>query len=143
MRPMIVALTAATLLLAGCGATAQTLPTATTARAVSAQAAKAPELVMVGHVVEVNFGQAAFDLEFHSATKMTYRRAGGPNAGAGETVAVQIKPIRPGVFMLTWVESDGTTVVHVEDYEQGVVFTNITASGGQFIQWHGTLKIVK
>ena len=38
---------------------------------------------------------------------------------------------------------DETTVVHVEDYEKGIVHTNVTKPRGAFIRYSGTLKKVE
>jgi hypothetical protein len=45
--------------------------------------------------------------------------------------------------MVTWQEGDKTTVTHVEDYQNGTLFTNITTADGQFFNLKGTLKVIK
>jgi hypothetical protein len=61
--------------------------------------------------------------------------------GDSETVQIAVTPIRPGVFLICWQEADKTTVVHVEDFENGIVHTNITTERiGAFICRSGTLK---
>ncbi len=47
-------------------------------------------------------------------------------------------PIRDGVFMVTWKESDGTTVTHVEDFENGIVHGAITLPDHTFLTLKGT-----
>jgi hypothetical protein len=71
---------------------------------------------------------------------MILTNAEGPFAGTSETVQIAVTPIRPGVFLICWQEGDKTTVVHVEDFENGIVSTNITDRGGAFICRRGTLK---
>jgi hypothetical protein len=93
----------------------------------------------VGHVYEVNFGVFVADLYFESETKMTYTLPDGTS----ETVKTTITQIRPGVYMVYWQEADKTTVVHVEDYENGVVYTNITRNDMRFDNLKGTLKKLK
>jgi hypothetical protein len=52
--------------------------------------------------------------------------------------------IRPDVYLVTWVEpATGNTVTHVEDYERGIAFTNITdLASKQFWQLKGTIRPV-
>jgi hypothetical protein len=94
----------------------------------------------VGHVYEANFGSWVHHLHYESETVMTLTTAEGPFEGTSETVQIAVTPIRPGVFMICWQEAK-TTVVHVEDYENGIVHTNITTErSGAFIRRSGTLK---
>jgi hypothetical protein len=94
----------------------------------------------VGHVYEANFGSWVHHLRFESEAVMILTNAEGPFAGISETVQITVTSIRPGVFMICWQEADKTTVVHVEDFENGIVYTNITERGGAFICRRGTLK---
>lgn len=134
-------LVAAALLLAGCGAQPRPLAGAAAPTTYAVQAAKADAFPGLGKIVQVDFGNK-WDLHFHSTTSMTYTPAGHP-VSDGETVKVAITPIRPGVFMVTWQEGDGTTVVHVEDYENGILFTNIGTADHKFYNLKGTLKVLK
>ena len=74
---------------------------------------------------------------------MTITNVAGPFKGTPETVQIAVTPIRPGVFMVCWQEADKTTVVHVQDFENGIVHTNVTESNGVFIHYSGTLKEVQ
>jgi molybdenum cofactor biosynthesis MoaF-like protein len=94
----------------------------------------------VGHVYEANFGSWVHHLHFESETVMTLTTAEGPFRGTFETVQIAVTPIRPGVFMICWQEKDKTTVVHVEDYKNSIVHTNVTEHSGAFIRRSGTLK---
>ncbi len=94
----------------------------------------------VGHVYEAHFGRWVHHLHFESETVMTLTTAAGPFKGSSEAVQIAITPIRPGVFMICWQEANKTTVVHVEDFENGIVHTNITEHSGAFICRSGTLK---
>jgi len=71
---------------------------------------------------------------------MTLTTAEGPFEGTSETVQIAVTPIRPGVFLICWQEADKTTVVHVQDFENGIVHTHITERIGAFIRRSGTLK---
>jgi len=97
----------------------------------------------VGHVYEANFGSWVHYLHFKSETVMTLTNIEGPYSGTAETVQISVTLIRPGIFMISWQEADRTTVVHVEDYENGIVHTNVTEPRGVFIRRRGTLKKVQ
>jgi hypothetical protein len=97
----------------------------------------------IGRVYEANFGSWVFHLYFASETVMTITNAQDPFKGTSETVQIAVTPIRPGVFMICWQEADKTTVVHIEDFENGIVHTNVTEPNGVFIQHSGTLKEVQ
>jgi hypothetical protein len=73
---------------------------------------------------------------------MTFTILKGENIGYSETVQITAIPIRPCVFMVYWIEADGTTVVHVEDFAKSIVYTNITQPDGTFFNLKGTLTKV-
>ncbi len=97
----------------------------------------------VGHVYEANFGRWVHHLHFESETVMTLTTMDGPFDGASESIQIAVTLIRPGIFMISWQEADKTTVVHVEDFECGIVHTNVTEPRGGFIRCSGTLKLVR
>ncbi|OGS45842.1 MAG: hypothetical protein A2539_05590 [Elusimicrobia bacterium RIFOXYD2_FULL_34_15] len=100
-------------------------------------------LPAIGHIYQANFGDVIFHLNFESETKMTYTMIKGPMKGTYETVNITVKQIRQEVFMIYWQEDDMTTVVHVEDFEKGIVYANITQTNGTFINLEGSLKILQ
>ena len=62
------------------------------------------------------------------------------NKVGSETVTIKVKPITDGIFLVTWQESDKTTVVHIEDYNRQTIVTNITEADLTFDQFHGTFR---
>ncbi len=97
----------------------------------------------VGHVYEADFGSWVFQLYFQSETVMTLTNAKGPFKGISETIQISGTPIRPGVFLICWQEADKTTVVHIDDFENGIVHTRVTEPNGVFIHNCGRLKEVQ
>jgi hypothetical protein len=96
----------------------------------------------VGHKYFVDFVAFRVELEFTSDTSLTYYNvdASGKITGS-ETVTIKVEPITDQIFLVTWQESDNTTVVHIEDYEKCTIVTNITSPPNlQFDQYHGTFK---
>ena len=93
----------------------------------------------IGNKVEVNFGEISFLLDFKDNRYMSFIGQGGA-ADAVEYIATEIAE---NVFMVYWHEPNlGDNVVHIQDYNQGIVYTNISSRNGGFLHLKGTLKIV-
>jgi hypothetical protein len=93
----------------------------------------------VGHRYLVNFKAFRVQLYFQSETSLTYTGvAPDGSLGGSETVTIKVEPIRDHLFLVTWQESDKTTVVHLEDYKDKTIITNITNPDLTFDQYHGT-----
>jgi hypothetical protein len=96
-----------------------------------------------GHKYLVDFQAFKVILSFASDTSLTYTDL-NPDGSAGqiETVTIKTENIAPQVYLVTWVESDNTTVVHIEDYGRKTIITNITnpAPHFSFDQFHGTFQ---
>jgi Rieske Fe-S protein len=92
-----------------------------------------------GNKYLVDFGAFLVELLFENETTLTYigiRRDG--TRGSSETVRIQTTYLRDNLFMVTWQEADRTTVMHVEDYDQSVIYTNITNPDQSFVNFRGT-----
>ncbi len=77
----------------------------------------------------VDFGAFVVELYFENKDTLTYTGiARDGTRGPSETVKIATTYLRDCLYMVTWQESDKTTVVHIEDYDQSVIFTNITKS---------------
>jgi hypothetical protein len=96
-----------------------------------------------GHKYLVDFQTFKVTHSFTSDTSLTYVVL-NPDGSAGETKTVVIKTenIAPDVYLVTWVESDNTTVVHIEDYGRNTIIANITSPPPNFgfNQFHGTFQ---
>ncbi|RCS22180.1 hypothetical protein DUT91_19480 [Phyllobacterium salinisoli] len=93
-----------------------------------------------GHVYKADYGDPVFRVAFNADGK-TLRWA--PFAAAdfdaeAATENYQATFIRPDVFMVTWKEADGTTVSHVEDFENATVHAAITMPDHQFLTLTGS-----
>ena len=107
----------------------------------------------VGHKYIVDFatddgtGRFKVQLDFHSLTSLTYTgvASDGTLTDNSETVTIAIQPIRDMLFLVTWKEEFGTTVVHLEDYKNNTIITNITDPNKKdptkpsFSKYHGTM----
>jgi len=64
------------------------------------------------------------------------------STGQTETVVIKTENIAPHIYLVTWIENDNTTVVHIEDYGRSTIITKITtpAPNFRFDQFHGTFQ---
>jgi hypothetical protein len=95
----------------------------------------------VGHRYFVDFQAFQVELDFTSETSLTYYNLDkNGNKVGSETVTTKVESITEGIFLVTWQESDKTTVVHIEDYVRYTIVTNITNPDLSFDQFHGTFR---
>ena len=111
----------------------------------------------VGHKYLVDFRSASgggfrVRLDFASETSLTYTgidpTTGNDIPNSSETVNITVEPIRDQLFLVTWQENQGDTVVHLEDYKMNTIITNITQppppnsppnTRPRFSKLHGTM----
>jgi MoaF-like len=94
----------------------------------------------VGHRYLVDFKDFRVELDFTSETSLTYYNldANGQHIGQ-ETVTIAVESIRDGLFLVTWTESNKTTVVHIEDYRLNRIITNITDPTDGLLKFEGVM----
>ena len=93
----------------------------------------------VGHRYLVDFQAFRVQLYFESETSLTYTGVKPDGSlGGSQTVSIKVETIGDDLFLVTWQESDKTTVVHIEDYSHQTIITNITSPDLTFSQFHGT-----
>jgi hypothetical protein len=99
-----------------------------------------PAFPGVGHRYFVDFKAFRVELDFASETSLTYYNlnASGKRVGQ-ETVTIAVEPVRDGLYLVTWTESDGTTVVHLEDYRMKRIVTNITDPKNGLMHFDGSM----
>ena len=97
------------------------------------------KIQVIGNKFKVNFGEYSFLLHFESETQLTWKAITDTGFGDHETVNISKVEIRPNVYMIYWKEKSGVTVTHVEDFENGIVYTNITDPDNEFLNLKGTL----
>ncbi|MBI2714078.1 MAG: hypothetical protein HYX37_06435 [Rhizobiales bacterium] len=97
----------------------------------------------IGHRYLVDFQAFRVELNFASETSLTYTgvRPDGSH-GDSETVTITVEPIRDQLYLVTWQEADKTTVVHLEDYKNNTIITNITDANGSFSKFYGTMTLI-
>jgi hypothetical protein len=98
----------------------------------------------LGNSYVANFGEFAWHLDFDAdGQTLTFnpidpKQADLAGESGSQTVTYTAVPIRDGVFMVYWQEARGTTVTHVQDFENQRVHTNITTRDDTFINLPGT-----
>jgi len=107
----------------------------------------------VGHVYDLDYGdqfpfqvRLRFDRNNNETTQTFLENERLPEPLkplVGQTQPITVNPIRPGLFLATWQEPDKTTVAQVQDYENGIVYANITMPDGTYLRMTGALKKVK
>ena len=95
----------------------------------------------VGIVFDVIFDPFQVRLTTLPDDHIRFDIAEGPYART-ETVKVAATLIRAGVFAVSWVEADRSTVVHVEDFERGVVHSYATLPNGSFLRMQGPMRFI-
>ncbi|MEM9570382.1 MAG: MoaF N-terminal domain-containing protein [Pseudomonadota bacterium] len=106
----------------------------------------AAAISVIGQRFKVDFGAPyIFALDFQSETQMSFTQVDVTgttleNALAG-TVQITRVEIRPNVYMVYWSEpfNNDTNVTHVQDFERGWVWTNISTPGQPFVNLNGPL----
>jgi glyoxylase-like metal-dependent hydrolase (beta-lactamase superfamily II) len=99
----------------------------------------------IGRKAEVDFGgEYDFILDFHNEHSMTFtgQKPRANNRPITDTVEYTAVEIARGIYMVYWTEKDKTHVVHIENYADGVVYTNITPPDGSFTNLRGTLRLL-
>lgn len=99
----------------------------------------ADKAVISGRKFQADFGEYLFELHFESEKLLTFTSLQGDAKGYSETVSITMTEIRQNVYMTYWTEKSGATVTHVEDFENGIVYTNITYPDLSFYNLKGTL----
>lgn len=83
------------------------------------------------------------ELFFESEETLVFKivEGGGPGEpGHTEKVKITVAEVRPQVFMVAWKEATGATVTHIEDHENGILYSNATLPDGSFFPMKGTIR---
>lgn len=104
---------------------------------------KTPVIPLVGHMFEADFGAMTFHLYFETDNTLILIQVRGPQVGLKQTVNIRKVEIRPNLYFVCWQEADKTSVTDLQDYENQVVYANITTPKNEFLNLKGTLKPVK
>lgn len=87
---------------------------------------------MVGRTYRFDLGALSIRYTFDSEQEATFvvdQGAGLAPDGHTETVRIELTELRDGLYLNSWTEASGATVSHVEDFANGVVYSNVTVDG--------------
>lgn len=94
------------------------------------------EFVATGKSYFVDFGDQKFRLDFKSAKEMVFTSPDGKNTA---NVDITVTSVGNDVYMIYWTRRAGQHVVHVDDFRNGVAYTNIFLPDGSASRRKGTL----
>jgi hypothetical protein len=97
---------------------------------------------LTGNRFMADLGSFKAELFFESDDSLIFRIAegGGPSEqGHTEKVQIAIAEVRSQVYMVAWKEATGSTVTHIEDHENGILYSNATLPDGSFYTMKGTI----
>ncbi|QIO04890.1 MBL fold metallo-hydrolase [Acinetobacter shaoyimingii] len=100
---------------------------------------------VIGQTVTIDFDSVKFDLDFKDNKNMSFVGAGG-SVGLETNDKVVYTPVEiaKNVFMVYWHEDkSGDNVVHVQDYNRDLVYTNIASKDSSFTHLQGKITGVK
>lgn len=95
-----------------------------------------------GLIFDATFDAFAVRITTLPDRALSFHIAEGPYAHT-ETVNVVATSIRPGVFLVSWVEASGATVVHVEDFDQSTLYSHATLPDGTFLRMEAAIRLVR
>nr|WP_208112366.1 amino acid ABC transporter substrate-binding protein [Pedobacter metabolipauper] len=56
---------------------------------------------------------------------------------------IAVTEVRPQVYVVAWKEATGATVTHIEDHENGILYSNATLPDGSFYTMKGTIRPIQ
>lgn len=99
-----------------------------------------PLPAFAGRSFQVEYpGLAAHNRYSDDGRHVHYAIVSGPYAGATGAAECQWRQIAKGVYVISWQEADGATVVHVDDFSNGRSQSFFTASDLSFHRMEGPL----
>lgn len=98
---------------------------------------------IIGRTFEADFGEKKFTLNYEDIDTLILTETEGPQRGRVQRLHVSIVTLRPNLFMVNWQEDTKLTNTDIEDYENGVVYANMTTPSGNFITAKGSLREIK
>lgn len=94
-----------------------------------------------GRSFEVRYeGLTAINQYDADGRTMRYQITEGPLRGVEGEAHYQWTRVAAEVFAISWQEADGSTVVHVDDFDLGTSLSFFTTPDGDFHRLHGQLR---
>lgn len=94
----------------------------------------------VGLIFEVKFEEFSVKLSSLPGSELLFSIPEGPFART-EKVRFDVVTLRPGIFLVSWHEASGATVVHIEDFVRMVVYSYATLPNGGFLKMQAPIRV--
>lgn len=91
------------------------------------------------YLVRYSDDLAAVNAYSSDGKSISYEITEGAYKGAKGTSELQWEPLADGLFLISWQEADGSTVVHHENYNAGVSHAFFTTPAMAFFRFSGSL----
>jgi hypothetical protein len=96
---------------------------------------------LAGQRFEVDYGDlVATNIYAEEGRSLTYEITAGALTGNTATVEFEWRHLFGGTYVVSWQEVDGSTVVHIDDFDGGRSLAFFTTPDGQFFRLEGSLK---
>ena len=96
----------------------------------------------VGMKLAVAYPNFAVELTLISTRELCFEIKDGPFARM-EIVELEVIPKGNGLFLVSWREQDGATVINLQDYDRNLIHSFATLPDGQFLRMSGNFKVLR
>jgi len=96
---------------------------------------------LIGKVFDCSFGEFVPRLTVLSPTELRVQATIG-GTEINEIVQSDVASVRPGLFIMSWTEQNGTFVVQVQDHDSKVVHNYARLADGQLFRAQGAIAQV-
>ncbi len=94
-----------------------------------------------GRTFEVDYGDLiAMNSYDANENSLIYEIIHGPLKGATAEVSFEWQELDGGDFVISWQEADGSTVVHVDNFDKGKSLSFFTTPTADFYRLSGSLR---
>lgn len=99
--------------------------------------------IFAGHTITVEYEHLSATNKYNlDASIVEYEIIAGVGVGQKGAVECQWREVSKNVFLISWQETSGATVVHFDDFNKGTSVTYFTTSDNLFYQLEGELRII-
>ncbi|MGN8114469.1 MoaF-related domain-containing protein [Labrys sp. 22185] len=96
---------------------------------------------LAGQQFEVDYGDLVATNAYASdGPSLRYEITRGPLTGNKATVGFEWRHLAGQSYAISWQEADGSTVVHIDDFEAGRSLAFFTTPDGTFFRLEGSLR---
>jgi hypothetical protein len=104
-------------------------------------AAQSGPPLSVGWVLEFHFPTFTPRVTILSDRELRVEVIAGAHMGFSDTVEFQAVTVREELVMLSWLEHNGTAVVHALDLRSGTTYAAVRAATGEFMRLRGRIDV--